>query len=1377
MFDSFIKRFLIINCTLSFNDNRHRLETLINIDATDYAFIDKEIAQLVCNMLSMKFVSLLKSKSLIEFDDRHVSSIIHVIYFKLTIELHFELTALLLIIDLSNHSIILKKSWMNKHEIILNMTYDKLIFKSFKCNHHDNILNKAIQIRRLKTSDFDRRWDVFSWRRDVILSKEDNAEHIATMNLRYTILSRFKTNLSTFYVQDESESSDFDSSIDSKIDCDDELFVIEQNHFTMNIVAITKAISCRKRDLKKQRNKRWKIKKQQFELVFLSELNSNDSMNITMIDATSFCLLVDFKDRKQEMQCFFITINQIDFALKTLRTNSESLKIVVMIKEILKHEQVKSILERIMKKVSKYFRHLSEVFDFQKIIKLSSHRFYDHKIELLNDSNALFRNRMYSLFELKLMKLKKYLKKNLQKNFIVLNQIAYASSILFVVKLNDQLRLCVNYRRLNHITKRNRYFISLIEKTLIRMQDCKYLIKLNIISTFNKLRMSKKSEKFITFVTFMKSYKYRMLSFELINDFASWQHYMNDFLFNFLNDFCQVYLNDILIYSKFKKKHIVHVRAVLKKLKKVDLQIDIEKCEFFKKKMTFLKIILSIDDLRMNSKKIKIIVNWARFTNLKKVQIFVNFVNFYRRFIRDFSKKIRTLIRMTKKLMNFEWIAKIEKIFNFLKKTMTKTFIFRHYDRIKQVILKIDFSDYVNAEVLSQYDDEEVLHLVVFYSRNMISVECNYEIYDKKLLIIIRCLKHWRLEFKNIEEFIKIFIDHKNLEIFMISKKLTSRQTRWTEIFSKFNIVIQFQSKTQNVKTDASIRMSNSRLKNDNDERHQYRKQMLLISKRLEIHVVKFDESIYERILVVNKVDDDCKTYREALEQDLTSIDEVNLQDCQKNNDVLYRDDRLWVLVDTLLLVDFLKKIHEFSTSNHSEFNRMKNLLRRNYYWLNMRKIVRRYVRNCHDCQRIKIFRNRKNDLLIFLIILLQRWIDISIDFIIELSNAHNHNAICTIIDRLNKKRHYVSCTAEDENINVEITIKILIQYVFRTHDLLFFIISNRDSQFISLVWQIFCKILDIKCKFFIAFHSKIDEQIERTNQNIERQLRQYCNYMQDDWDVWLFMIEFANNNAISATIELSSFFINKRFHFRMSFSWNSISYVTTRERLLVVKAENIIETMQNILNYIRDNAKMTQKRMTIQVNKRRKVVKYVESDFVFLNRRNIKIVKSSNKLNDKKLNSFKMLQRMSNVYRLELSKIMRIHDVFHCWLLRKNLCDSFENQINESFDSVVINENFEWEMNDILKFRYYYNRLQYRVNWIDWSHDRTWYYANNEEFDNARDVVNDYHRAHFVVANSKSFKSMIVISFVVDEQNFSADRRRFRRKIAILILIEITFD
>ena len=157
MFDPFTKRPLVTTCTLSFNDNRHRLETLIDTGATDYAFIDREIAQLVCNMLSMKPVPLLKPKPLTGFDGRHAPPITHAIYPKLTIELHSELTAPLLITDLGNHPIILGKPWMNRHEVILNMAYDKLIFKPSRCSHHGSIPSQAMQARRLEAPRPDRR--------------------------------------------------------------------------------------------------------------------------------------------------------------------------------------------------------------------------------------------------------------------------------------------------------------------------------------------------------------------------------------------------------------------------------------------------------------------------------------------------------------------------------------------------------------------------------------------------------------------------------------------------------------------------------------------------------------------------------------------------------------------------------------------------------------------------------------------------------------------------------------------------------------------------------------------------------------------------------------------------------------------------------------------------------------------------------------------------------------------------------------------------------------------------------------------------------------------------------------------------------------------
>ncbi len=117
-------------------------------------------------------------------------------------------------------------------------------------------------------------------------------------------------------------------------------------------------------------------------------------------------------------------------------------------------------------------------------------------------------------------------------------------------------------------------------------------------------------------------------------------------------------------------------------------------------------------------------------------------------------------------------------IFEELKQQVMTVLILKHFNSIKEAILKTDFSNYVNDEVLSQYDDENILHSVIFYSKNMIFAKCNYKIYNKELLIIICCLKHWCLELKCMNISIKIFINHLNLKYFMIIKELIRWQAK-----------------------------------------------------------------------------------------------------------------------------------------------------------------------------------------------------------------------------------------------------------------------------------------------------------------------------------------------------------------------------------------------------------------------------------------------------------------------------------------------------------------------------------------------------------------------------------------------------------------------
>ncbi len=384
---------------------------------------------------------------------------------------------------------------------------------------------------------------------------------------------------------------------------------------------------------------------------FIQSSKKREFVNIVMIELVTYQTLV----KKNDVKIFTLIISEINKMLSLIK---DSAKLNEMISVML--------LKKLKKKLLIVYHDFLNVFDREKTIQLSLHWSYDHKIELEDESQSS-KSWLYLMLSYKLQKIKKYLEENLKKKFITFSKASFTSSILFIEKKDDSLRFCVNYRKLNALIKRNRYSIFLINEVLIQIQDSKYLIWLNIIITFNKLCMSIESENLITFITFFNVYKYKVMLFKLINESTFFQHYINDMLFNCLHKFCQIYLNDILIYSKILKKHRTHVKKMLNKLHEVNLQINIDKCEFEIQKILFLKLLIFINDLWMNSRKVNVIRSWETLQSLTHVQIFIDFCNFYRRFIKNFLKITQSMIKLTWKDHSFEWTEICQMIFEKLK--------------------------------------------------------------------------------------------------------------------------------------------------------------------------------------------------------------------------------------------------------------------------------------------------------------------------------------------------------------------------------------------------------------------------------------------------------------------------------------------------------------------------------------------------------------------------------------------------------------------------------------------------------------------------------------------------------------------------------------
>ena len=288
---------------------------------------------------------------------------------------------------------------------------------------------------------------------------------------------------------------------------------------------------------------------------------------------------------------------------------------------------------------------------------------------------------------------------------------------------------------------------------------------------------------------------------------------------------------------------------MLNKFREIDLQMNIKKCEFDVEIIVFLNVIISESDLRMNSKKIKIIVNWIISINLKEMQGFVKFANFYRQFIKNFLKVIRSLMKLTKKDQSFVWDEACSKVFQEFKNQIVFVFIFRHFDSKKQTMLKINLFNWMIDEVLSQHDDDEILYSMTFYNKSFNLVEINYHIYNKKLLIIIRCFEHWHFKLAHTKFFIQIFINYQILKIFIKNKQLIRRQAKYLNILFNFNFKIIFRINKTNIKTDALICMFDFHFKDD-DERIRQQHQIILISNKMQIliNLMNKNDFTFDRI-------------------------------------------------------------------------------------------------------------------------------------------------------------------------------------------------------------------------------------------------------------------------------------------------------------------------------------------------------------------------------------------------------------------------------------------------------------------------------------------------------------------------------------------------
>ncbi|MBW0483767.1 hypothetical protein O181_023482 [Austropuccinia psidii MF-1] len=317
------------------------------------------------------------------------------------------------------------------------------------------------------------------------------------------------------------------------------------------------------------------------------------------------------------------------------------------LEELWDEEEESEDIETVTKVFPSVYDQYLHVFSKVKEEKLPPHCACDHHIELEGSLPSV--GAIYSLSNQESDTLRAYIAENLEKGFIWSNSPSKGAPLLFVKKKDSGLHLCVNYRKLNAVTRKNKHPVPLMNQLLTVFNGSSIFYKIDLCGAYNMLRFKEGEEHLTCFRPKYGSYEYLFMPFGLTNASSSFENLVNDIFQDLVDIYVVVYLDDIMVFSKSEEEHVTHVSTVLSRLRANNLFARASKCPFHSSSVEYLSYIVSSEGLKMDHPKFKQILNWPPPRNLKALYSFLGFANIYRCFIKNYSKKTSSLKRFLKK--------------------------------------------------------------------------------------------------------------------------------------------------------------------------------------------------------------------------------------------------------------------------------------------------------------------------------------------------------------------------------------------------------------------------------------------------------------------------------------------------------------------------------------------------------------------------------------------------------------------------------------------------------------------------------------------------------------------------------------------------------
>ena len=918
----------------------------------------------------------------------------------------------------------------------------------------------------------------------------------------------------------------------------------------------------------------------------------------------------------------------------------------------------------------------------------------------------------FRMSSLELTELKKQIDNLLDYGFIKPSLSKYGAPVLFVRKKTGELRMCIDYRRLNSITIKNSYGLPRVEELLDSIQGAKYFSTLDLNSGYHQLRVHPSDTHKTAFRTRYGLFEYNVVPFGLTGAPAAFMKWMQQLFHHLLNKSVVLFLDDILIYSKTEEEHKQHLCQVLDILRKNQLYAKLPKCQLFKRSVNFLGHVLDEHGLSMEKDKIKAIIEWPRPKNRKEILSFLGLAGYYRRFIKNFSQLALKMTELLKNDVEWNWSIEVERSFQSLKQVVTSAPLLRSPDQSKPFVVTTDASGFaVGAELSQEFDGE--LQPIAFMSKKLNPAERNYPVHEQELLAVIQAIREWKCYLDG-QKF-KVITDHKSLIYLQKQPHLSSRQTRWVEFLAQFDFDMEYKSGKMNTVADALSRRSD------------YSESLV------EMNVINetVNSSLTEQLILAQAVDKLCQR---VLKRKLTKAEvRLNLID---REGVVYKNKRLLVPDEATLKTRILQSYHDHPLVGHVGTEKTIELVKRDFYWPRMDEEIKLYVTTCHSCQKHKPSHQLPTGLLRPLEIPSQSWTHVSMDFIGPLPKSNGYDAIAVVVDKLTKMIHVMATTT---TVTAKEFALLFFDNVVRLHGTPEAVITDRDTRFTSLFWKELMKLMNIEQRMGSSYHPESDGQTERSNRTLETMIRHYVNERNNDWAKHLTAAEIAINNCQQSSTKYSPFFMNYGFNPRFPFL---VQRTASTETSTVPAAEAVVKTIQQTTQQAIHNLRRAQQQQSRYANKKRREDEFKVGEQVYLSTEKLNVTSGVSKLNPKFIGPFPIIKVINPVsVQLQLPSHFKIHNSFHVSCVKRaRTTDLFPNRPTLDKPPPVIladkDKESEWEIERVVDKRMSRGRVEYLIKWKGYDqHDNQW--LPMSQLTNAREVIKDF-EASLTVGSSR---------------------------------------